>query len=78
MRPTTGCAGSATRRLVTRKARHRWRTIRVQQQGEKTVYDMYPEDWGPAMHQPENPRSYEAIQASLDLRDHGGQRPDDN
>jgi hypothetical protein len=42
------------------------------------VYDMYPEDWGPATHQPDNPRSYEAIQASLDLRDHGGQRPDDN
>jgi hypothetical protein len=42
------------------------------------VYDMYPEDWGPATQQPDNPRSHEAIQASLDLRDHGGQRPDDN
>ena len=29
------------------------------------MYDMYP-DWGPASHQPENPRSQEAIQA-LDL-----------
>jgi hypothetical protein len=44
---------------------------------DTTVYDMYP-DWGPASHQPENPRSQEAIQASLDLRDNGGQRPDDN
>jgi hypothetical protein len=44
---------------------------------EETVYDMYP-DWGPASNQPENPRSQEAIQASLDLRDNGGQRPDDN
>ena len=41
------------------------------------MYDMYP-DWGPASHEPDNPRSNEAIQASLDLRDNGGQRPDDN
>jgi hypothetical protein len=46
-----------------------------------SMYDMYPE-WGPAQHNPENPSSYEnvtaAVQASLDLRDNGGQRPDDN
>lgn len=45
------------------------------------MYDMYP-DWGPASHHPDNPRSYEnviaAVQASLDLRDNGGERPDDN
>ena len=45
------------------------------------MYAMYPE-WGPAQHHPENPHSHEAIaaavQASLDLRDNGGQRPDDN
>ena len=45
------------------------------------MYDMYPE-WGPAQHHPDNPRSHEnvnrALQASLDLRDNGGQRPDDN
>jgi len=45
------------------------------------MYDLYP-DWGPASHNPDNPRSVEAIrnavQASLDLRDNGGQRPDDN
>jgi hypothetical protein len=41
------------------------------------MYDMYP-DWGPANHQPENPHSHEAVQASLDLRDNGGERPDDN
>jgi hypothetical protein len=50
-----------------------------------TVYDMYP-DWGPAKnrtasdaaYQAEDTRSHEAVQASLDLRDNGGQRPDDN
>jgi hypothetical protein len=43
-----------------------------------SVYDMYPDTWGPANHQPENPHSHEALQASLDLRDNGGERPDDN
>ena len=49
------------------------------------MYDMYP-DWGPAKHrppydaayEPESSDTYEAVQASLDLRDNGGQRPDDN
>jgi hypothetical protein len=47
------------------------------------VYDMYP-DWGPAKNRPthddapEQARTREAVQASLDLRDNGGQRPDDN
>jgi hypothetical protein len=49
------------------------------------MYDMYP-DWGPAKHrasadaayQPDSTRSHDAVQASLDLRDNGGQRPDDN
>ncbi|WP_310529883.1 hypothetical protein [Nocardioides sp.] len=45
------------------------------------MYDLYP-DWGPASHDPANPRSMEAtslaLQESLDLRDNGGQRPDDN
>jgi hypothetical protein len=43
------------------------------------MYDMYPE-WGPARH-----RDYESddsmlqsVQSGLDLRDNGGQRPDDN
>ena len=46
---------------------------------------MYP-DWGPAKnraafdaaYQPESPPGHDAVQASLDLRDNGGQRPDDN
>ena len=46
-------------------------------QEKATMYEMYP-DWGPASHNPDNPHSYEAVQASLDLRDNGGQRPDDN
>jgi len=45
------------------------------------MYDMYPE-WGPAAHNPENPKSHEnvdaAVQRALDLRDNGGQLPDDN
>jgi len=49
------------------------------------MYDMYP-DWGPAKnrttsdggHPADDRRSHEAIQTSLDLRDNGGQRPDDN
>ena len=41
------------------------------------MYDMYPE-WGPARHNPESPYSIQALQASLDLRDNGGERPDDN
>lgn len=41
------------------------------------MYEMYPE-WGPARHDPENPTSTQAVQAALDLRDNGGERPDDN
>lgn len=41
------------------------------------MYDMYPE-WGPAKHDPESPVNQYALQASLDLRDNGGERPDDN
>lgn len=45
---------------------------------ENTVlYDLYPE-WGPASHDPQNPRSLEAVQAALDLRDGHGPIPDDN
>jgi hypothetical protein len=46
------------------------------------MYDMYPE-WGPASQavppwavQPDDNQA--AVQASLDLRDNGGERPDDN
>jgi len=41
------------------------------------MYDMYPE-WGPSRHDPENSESSQAVQAALDLRDNGGERPDDN
>jgi hypothetical protein len=41
------------------------------------MYDMYPE-WGPAKNNPDSPRSSQAVQAALDLRDNGGERPDDN
>jgi hypothetical protein len=42
-----------------------------------SMYDLYP-DWGPAQHDPDHPRSTEAVQAALDLRDNGGPAPDDN
>ena len=45
------------------------------------MYDMYPE-WGPAHlddEHPANPANWSApIQESLDRRDNGGERPDDN
>jgi hypothetical protein len=50
------------------------------------MYDMYPE-WGPSRHRlddpavttaPTDPGALTGVQAGLDLRDNGGQRPDDN
>lgn len=41
------------------------------------MYAMYP-DWGPSRNDPENPWSRQALQESLDLRDHGGPVPEDN
>jgi hypothetical protein len=41
------------------------------------MYDMYPE-WGPARNNPDHPQSNQAVQVALDLRDNGGERPDDN
>jgi hypothetical protein len=43
------------------------------------MYDMYPE-WGPSRHYGDGTSSgsSEAVQAGLDLRDNGGERPDDN
>jgi hypothetical protein len=46
------------------------------------MYDMYPE-WGPSRHYDDASSSADtssdgAVQVGLDLRDNGGQRPDDN
>jgi hypothetical protein len=45
------------------------------------MYDMYPE-WGPSRHRDETAdgqtQPLAGVQAGLDLRDNGGQRPDDN
>lgn len=43
------------------------------------MYDMYPE-WGPARHRDfdDNDSALQSVQSGLDLRDNGGQRPDDN
>lgn len=46
------------------------------------MYDMYPE-WGPSRHREDSHDGTKAqvlagVQAGLDLRDNGGQRPDDN
>jgi hypothetical protein len=40
------------------------------------MYDMYPE-WGPSRHRDQDD-AHGSVQAALDLRDNGGQRPDDN
>jgi hypothetical protein len=55
---------------------------------KKVMYDMYPE-WGPAAHDEEHPahparrapqfaQPAQPVQRSMDLRDNGGERPDDN
>jgi hypothetical protein len=52
------------------------------------MYDMYPE-WGPQRHRFDEPADrpstdpsthpgLSGVQTGLDLRDNGGQRPDDN
>ena len=48
------------------------------------MYDMYPE-WGPTRHRQDGNDStgstgdaLAGVQTGLDLRDNGGQRPDDN
>ena len=41
------------------------------------MYDMYPE-WGPARQQSEPDGHAVAVQTALDLRDNGGERPDDS
>ncbi len=44
------------------------------------MYDMYPE-WGPAKNRTDDQGSTDqrgALHAALDLRDNGGERPDDN
>jgi hypothetical protein len=35
-------------------------------------------DWGPAIHDPENPFGHPATEAALDRRDVHAERPDDN
>jgi hypothetical protein len=40
------------------------------------MYEMYPE-WGPSKHA-DSQQAQQAVQAALDLRDNGGERPDDN
>lgn len=39
------------------------------------MYEMYPDDWGPARRRAE---AAEAVQTALDLRDNGGEPPEDN
>jgi hypothetical protein len=41
------------------------------------MYDMYPE-WGPSRHRDDQDDTLHSVQVGLDLRDNGGQRPDDN
>ncbi|MEI7058464.1 hypothetical protein WBG06_21745 [Nocardioides sp. CCNWLW239] len=50
--------------------------------GSDYVGNQWVREWGPASHDPDNPHSVEntiaAVQQALDLRDNGGQLPDDN
>jgi hypothetical protein len=41
------------------------------------MYDMYPE-WGPSRTRHDTDGHAHAVQTALDLRDNGGERPDDN
>ena len=55
----------------------------ITDQRRTDMYEMYPE-WGPSRHresdEPLNSTdaSLAGVQSGLDLRDNGGQRPDDN
>ena len=40
------------------------------------MYDMYPE-WGPSHHRDPS-EGREAVQAALDMRDNGGEPPEDS
>jgi len=39
------------------------------------MYEMHPGDWAPSQHRDE---ARAALQTALDLRDNGGERPDDS
>ena len=57
-------------------------TQNVSTQETIEMYDMYPE-WGPSRHRFDElaygaDEARAGVQAGLDLRDNGGQRPDDN
>ncbi|MBA2740256.1 MAG: hypothetical protein H0U47_11430 [Nocardioidaceae bacterium] len=45
---------------------------------DETMYEMYPDDWAPSQNRHEGRQAAKALQVALDLRDNGGQRPDDN
>ncbi|HEX2893109.1 MAG TPA: hypothetical protein VHO29_03800, partial [Marmoricola sp.] len=66
----------STCRVPSRRAVSPSATPRLESKDEE-MYDMYP-DWGPARNNPESRYSHQAVQAALDLRDNGGERPDDN
>ena len=55
------------------------RRRRTRSYGAAEMYEMYPE-WGPALHREsyDMEAARESVQRGLDLRDNGGQRPDDN
>jgi hypothetical protein len=39
------------------------------------MYEMYPDEWAPSQHRND---ARDAVQLAMDLRDNGGERPDDN
>jgi hypothetical protein len=70
-RATHGASGDISPPAEFREQPHRT-TLHL----EETMYEMYPE-WGPS-RPAENAQAQQAVQAALDLRDNGGERPDDN
>ncbi len=45
---------------------------------DDTMYEMYPTEWAPGHHSSESRETARALQVAIDLRDNGGERPDDN
>ncbi|CAN5895351.1 hypothetical protein BH20ACT6_BH20ACT6_13530 [soil metagenome] len=45
---------------------------------DDTMYEMYPTEWAPGHHSSESRETARALQVAIDLRDNGGERPDDS
>ena len=81
MRPATGHPTSV--RIGSRIDQPQQTSTPQRRNGRSDMYEMYPE-WGPSRHREDDQplsstaASLAGVQSGLDLRDNGGQRPDDN